>query len=105
MIDEEIKRLVGEIDLFRLQKKMTREGYGPVPVALGDLFAAGCYFIKQGNKVVGEKFCYTALAAYEIDHAVIRRVVAHIEGAEQEMATLLNPHFEVPHYLFENDRK
>ena len=31
---------------------------------------------------MGEKFCYTALAACEIDHAVIRRVVAHIEGVD-----------------------
>ena len=105
MIDEEIKRLVGEIDLYRLQKKMTQEGYGPVPVAIGDLFAAGCYFIKEGNKALGEKFCYTALSAYAIDHAVIRRIMAYIEGSEQEMATLLNPHVEVPHYLFENERE
>ncbi len=105
MIDEEIKRIVGEIDLHRLQKKMTQEGYGPVPVTIGDLFAAGCYFIKTGHKTVGEKFCYTALSAYNIDHAVIRRIMAHIEGSEQEMATLLNPHVEVPHYLFKNDRK
>ncbi len=102
MINEEIKRLVGELDLHRLQKKMTQEGYGPVPVTIGDLFAAGCYFIKKGNRTVGEKFCYTALSAYGVDHAVIRRIVAHIEGSEQEMATLLNPHAEVPYELFKN---
>jgi len=102
MIDEEIKRLVGELDLHRLQKIVTQKGYGPVPVALGDLFAAGCYFIKQGNKTLGEKFCYTALSAYNVDHGVIRRIIDHLEGSEQEMAVLLNPHVEVPHGLFKN---
>ena len=63
-----------------------------------------CSYSKGGDKSVGEKFCYTALSAYGIDHAVIRRIMAHIEGSEQEMATLLNPHVEVPYYLFENDR-
>ncbi len=102
MMDEEIKRLVGELDLYHLQKKMKQEGYGPVPVALGDLFAVGCYFIKHGNKTVGEKFCYTALSVFNIDHGVIRRIIDHIEGSEQEMATLLNPHVEVPQELFGN---
>ena len=55
MHNNEIKSIIGELDLHRLQKKLDGAGYGPVPVALGDLFACGCYFIQQGKTELGLK--------------------------------------------------
>lgn len=101
MSNEDIRKIIGELDLYRLQKKM--EGYGPIPVTIGDLFACGCYFVLQGKKNLGYKLCRTALSAYEIAPDLIERILNHIEGDEQEIAQLLNPHVEVPGWLFGNN--
>lgn len=98
--NDEIKRIIGELDLYRLQKDLIQAGYGPVPVVIGDLFAVGCYFINLGKKNLGHKLCQTALAAYNIDIDLINRIVKRIEGDEEEMANLLNPHCEIPGWLF-----
>jgi len=103
MANDEIKRIIGELDLYRLQKELAQAGYGPVPVVIGDLFAVGCYFIQAGKRNLGRKLCQSALAAYEIDGALIERIMKRVEGDEQEMSNLLNPHCEVPGWLFHNE--
>ncbi len=74
-----------------------------MPVVIGDLFAVGCHFISEGKKTLGEKLCYSALAAYDIESALIQRILKQIDGNEQEIATLLNPHCEIPGWLFSDD--
>lgn len=104
MSKEEIKKIIGELDLHRLRKQLGKTEYGPLPVSIGDLFACGCYFIKQGKKELGQKLCRTALLAYEIDHILISRILNMIEGEEYELSQLLNPHVEVPDWLFNSDK-
>jgi hypothetical protein len=101
--NDEIKRIIGELDLYRLQKDLIQAGYGPVPVVIGDLFAVGCYFIHLGKKALGHKLCQTALAAYDIDRALMNRITKRVEDSEVEMANLLNPHCEVPGWLFDDE--
>lgn len=101
--NDEIKKIIGELDLYRLQKDLIQAGYGPVPVVIGDLFAVGCYFIRLGKKNLGHKLCQTALAAYDIDMALIDRIIKRVEGGEEEMANLLNPHCEIPGWLFDDE--
>ncbi len=103
MKNDEIKQIIGELDLYRLQKKLVRAGFGPLPVAIGDLFACGCYFIWKGEKNLGHKLCRTALSAYEIDPILCERIISRIEGGEAEIALLLNPHMEVPGWLFDGE--
>lgn len=106
MHHNEIKKIVGELDLHRVQKKLASAGYGPVPVALGDLFACGCYFIQQGKTELGFKLCRTALLAYGVESGAIERIMSRIEGSEAKFSLLLNPHLEIPGWLFdleEND--
>lgn len=103
MANDEIKRIIGELDLYRIQRDLIQAGYGPIPVAIGDLFAAGCYFIKEGKRALGYKLCRTALSAYDVDIALMDRILEQIEGNEQEMAGLLNPHCEVPSWLFDDE--
>ena len=100
MKNEEIKQILGELDLYRFQKQLGEMEYGPVPVAIGDLFACGCYFIQQGKRELGFKLCRTALSVYEIDSNLIDRIINLIEGEEYEISQLLNPHMEIPHWLF-----
>lgn len=102
MHNDEIKKIVGELDLHRLQKKLDGAGYGPVPVALGDLFACGCYFIQQGKTELGFKLCRTALSVYGIEAGAIERIMSRIEGSEAEFSLLLNPHLEIPGWLFDH---
>ena len=102
MKKEEIKKILGDLDLHRFQKQLGKTEYGPLPVAIGDLFACGCYFIKQGKKVLGFKLCATALSAYDIESNLIQRILSLIEGEEYEIAELLNPHMEIPVWLFRN---
>ena len=102
MKKEGIKQIIGELDLYRLQKQLGEISYGPLPVAVGDLFACGCYFIQQGKRELGRKLCRTALSVYEIDPSLINRILDLIEGEEYEVAQLLNPHLEVPDWLFNN---
>lgn len=99
--DDKIKKIIGGLDIHRLEKDLVQAGYGPVPVAIGDLFAVGCYFIHTGKGTLGRKLCYTALAAYDIDKALVERIIESIDRNEQEMANLLNPHCEIPAWLFE----
>ena len=56
MVNEEIKKIIGELDLRRLRKQLGKTGFGPLQVSIGDLFACGCYFIKQGKKELGESY-------------------------------------------------
>ena len=105
MSNEEIERIIGELDLHRLQRQLAGIGYGPMPVAIGDLFACGCYFIHQGRKTLGDKLCRTALSAYRVDPSLIERILRQVEGKELELATLLNPHLELPGWLFDEDEK
>jgi hypothetical protein len=100
MKNDELKQILGELDLYRFQKQLGEKEYGPVPVAIGDLFACGCYFIQQGKKELGFKLCRTALLVYEIDSTLIDRILKVIEGEEYEIAQLLNPHVEIPDWLF-----
>ena len=100
--NEEIKKIIGELDLHRLRKQLIKAGYGSLQVSIGDLFACGCYFIKQGKKELGQKLCRTALIAYQIDHSLISRILNIIEGEEYELSQLLNPHVEVPDWLFDS---
>lgn len=86
--------------LYRIQRDLIQAGFGPVPVVIGDLFAVGCYFIKEGKRDLGYKLCRTALSAYNIDMDLMDRILNRIENNEQEMAHLLNPHCEVPGWLF-----
>ncbi len=103
MKNKEIIQILGELDLYRFQKQLGETEYGPVPVAIGDLFACGCYFIQQGKRELGFKLCRTALSVYEIDSNLIERILNLIEGEEYEIAQLLNPHIEIPHWLFSSD--
>jgi hypothetical protein len=57
----------------------------------------------MGKKNRGHKLCHSALAAYDIDIALIDRIIEHVEGNEEEIAELLNPHCEIPGWLF-NDK-
>jgi hypothetical protein len=101
--NEEIKKIIGELDEYRLQKDLIQAGYGPVPVVIGDLFAVGCYFIHLGKKTLGHKLCQTALAAYDIDITLMNRIIERVESNEEEMANLLNPHCEIPGWLFDDE--
>ncbi|WP_366921791.1 hypothetical protein MFMK1_002207 [Metallumcola ferriviriculae] len=76
-----------------------------MPVAIGDLFACGCYFVQQGKRELGYKLCYTALSVYKIDSGLIERIINLIEGEEYEIAQLLNPHVEVPGWLFNENKE
>ena len=105
MNGEEIERIIGELDLYRLQRQLAGAGYGPVPVAIGDLFACGCYFISRGQKTLGDKICHTALSAYQIDPTLIQRILRRVEGKESEFAALLSPHVELPGWLFDDEGK
>lgn len=102
MNNEEIKQILGELDLHRFQKQLGETEYGPVPVAIGDLFACGSYFIQQGKRELGFKLCRTALSVYDIDSNLIDRILNLIEGEEYQIAQLLNPHVEIPYWLFES---
>ncbi len=96
MSKEEIKKIIGELDLHRLRKQLGKTEYGPLPVSIGDLFACGCYFIKQGKKELGQKLCRTALLAYEIDHTLISRILNMIR--ERNMSFLS---FSIPTQKFQ----
>lgn len=98
---DEMIGLIGELDVHRLQKRIDQVGYGPIPVALGDLFAAGCYFFKKGKPDLGQKLCSTALQAYGLDTSIVHRILRYVEENAEEMADLLNPHIEVPGWLFD----
>ncbi|MDD3927093.1 MAG: hypothetical protein PHT33_10610 [bacterium] len=99
----EIRRIIGDLDIRRLRKPLEEAGFGPVPVVVGDLFATGCYFVKLGKKTLGHKLCYTALRAYSIEEDLIRRILSGVDEHPEEMTTLLNPHLEVPDWLFGNE--
>ncbi|NSW92573.1 MAG: hypothetical protein HPY74_18280 [Firmicutes bacterium] len=100
--NDEVKRIIGELDIHKLEKNLDQTEYGPVPVAIGDLFAVGCYFIHAGKEILGQKLCHTALAAYNIDRALVDKIIESIDDNEHEMANLLNPHCEIPSWLFED---
>ncbi len=105
MKNEDLKKIFGELDLYRFQKQLGEREYGPVPVAIGDLFACGCYFIQQRKRELGFKLCRTALSVYELDSNLIDRILKLIEGEEYEIAQLLNPHVEIPGWLFKYHTK
>jgi hypothetical protein len=100
--DDKIKKIIGELNIHRLEMDLVQAGYGPVPVAIGDLFAVGCYFIRKGKKTLGQKLCYTALVAYDIDKALVEKIMESIDSNEKDMANLLKPHCEIPAWLFED---
>lgn len=97
---DDIRSILGDLDLRRLQKTLQQEGFGPIPVAIGDLFAVGCYFVHEGRREVGFKLCRTALRAYDLEESLEQRILRSIEGDEKEMSGLLNPHVELPGRLF-----
>jgi len=47
MNNEEITQIIGELDLYRLQKNLDRAGFGPIPVAIGDLSVDAILFSRN----------------------------------------------------------
>lgn len=98
MDGSDVTSIVGELDA---QEMLDNAGLGPTQVAIGDLFAVGCYFVQVGRKELGHKLCHTALSACYVEESVIHRVLSYIDDHDEELADFLRPHLEVPSMLFE----
>ncbi len=68
-----------DLDIRRLGKALRDAGFGPILVVIGDLFAAGCYFLSTRRSDLGLKLCRIALGEYVVELSLLQRVLDHVE--------------------------
>jgi hypothetical protein len=81
-------------DISAIRTAEERFGDGHVRAAVRDLFTLGLYLRITGKTAEGYKACSTALRALQVSEALFKRVLAHLDGNEEYLASVFKPHVE-----------
>ena len=88
----------------RLGVKLSEVGNIDIQVAIGDLFAVGCYLIKTARdareKRAGRKICKGALQTIGLKGIAVTKILSKVETDPSKYHELLKPHIEC-HNLFD----